>query len=123
MFCTGHVMHMCLIIAKNSSILRLDDSFGEISEKLSCGPQVTITSNIFHIVYVALQLYMMFKYSNVIVNRSKQVARFAFMHCIASSIVFWVSTIINEIMDELTSKMRYHGLKEGILDANSTMSE
>lgn len=49
----------------------------------------------------------MFKYSNVIVNRKKELARFAFMHCIASSIVFWVSCIINEIMDELTSKLSH----------------
>ena len=36
-----------------------------------CESQETITRNVFHVIYVVLQLFMTFKYSNVIVNRSK----------------------------------------------------
>ena len=42
---------------------------------------------------------MIFKYSNVIVNRSKKLARVAFMHCIASDACIWISTIISETME------------------------
>ena len=55
--------------------------------------------------YVCLQLYVIIKYSNLIVNRSKGLARFAFMHCIASSLCSWISTIVSEITDELVLKM------------------
>ena len=44
---------------------------------------------------------MIFKFSNVIVNRSKRLARFAFMHCITSSLCFWVSTIVSETVDSV----------------------
>ena len=32
-------------------------------------------------------------------------ARFAFMHCIGSSLCFWVNTIIDETMDSLVEKL------------------
>ena len=32
-------------------------------------------------------------------------ARWAFMHCIGSSLVFWFSTIINETVDTLVGKL------------------
>ena len=46
-----------------------------------------------------LQLIMIFKFHNVIVNRSKRLARVAFMHCIASSLCFWIGNIIMETFD------------------------
>ena len=44
---------------------------------------------------------MVFKYSNILVNRSKRLAKFAFMHCLATDICLWISTIIGETMDYL----------------------
>lgn len=32
-------------------------------------------------------------------------ARFAFMHCIGSSLCFWVNTIIDETLDSLVEKL------------------
>ena len=51
------------------------------------------------VIYAGLQLYMIFKYSNVIVNRYKRFAKVGFMHCIASDLCIWISTIIYETMD------------------------
>ena len=50
-------------------------------------------------VYATVQLYMIFKYSNVIVNRYKRLANIGFMHCIASDLCIWMYTIISETMD------------------------
>ena len=44
----------------------------------------------------------------MIVNRNKGFARFAFMHCIVSSLCFWIYTIINETLDALVSKKYFH---------------
>ena len=43
----------------------------------------------------------MFKYSDVIVNRKKVVARFAYTHCIVSSLLFWFSTLGQEVIYKL----------------------
>ncbi|TRY73189.1 hypothetical protein TCAL_00941, partial [Tigriopus californicus] len=55
-------------------------------------------------VYSFLLLYILFKYSNVIVNKSRVLARFAFMHCIAASLCFWIFTIVQETVDTIVSK-------------------
>ena len=41
--------------------------------------------------------------SQVIINRCKEMARFALMHCIASSLCFWIWTILRETLDSLNS--------------------
>lgn len=37
----------------------------------------------------------------VIINRCEELARFAMMHCLSSSLCFWVWTILRETMDSL----------------------
>jgi hypothetical protein len=46
-------------------------------------------------------------YSQVIINRCKELARFALMHCIASSLCFWIWTILRETLDSLNSYAKY----------------
>ena len=58
--------------------------------------------------FVILQLFMIFKYSNVIVNRSKRLAKLAFMHCIVSSLCFWLNGIINETRQSLVNHAISH---------------
>jgi hypothetical protein len=41
--------------------------------------------------------------SQVIINRCQELARFALMHCIASSLCFWIWTILRETLDSLNS--------------------
>ena len=66
---------------------------------LQCGNYTSIFSYLLQIIYMFLQLVMIFKFHNVIVNRSKRLARVAFMHCIASSLCFWIGNIILETFD------------------------
>lgn len=44
---------------------------------------------------------MVFENFKVIINRCEELARFSLMHCLASSLCFWVWTILRETMDSL----------------------
>ncbi|CAL4093703.1 unnamed protein product, partial [Meganyctiphanes norvegica] len=46
--------------------------------------------------------FFLFKYSNLIINRWLFVSRFGLMHCIATSLCFWVYMIYEEILYALT---------------------
>lgn len=46
-------------------------------------------------------------YSQVIINRCKELGRFALMHCIASSLCFWIWTILRETLESLNSYVKY----------------
>ncbi len=70
-FCMGHVIHMGLIVAKQISYFENDGDHGN----LQCGRPEVLMNGILQPIYVFLQLFMIFKYSNVIVNRSKRLAR------------------------------------------------
>ena len=63
-------------------------------------------------VYSFLQLYVIYKFGNVIVNKNKILARFAFMHCIGSSLCFWIYTIKNETLDSYIEKYFKHKREE-----------
>ena len=68
-----------------------------------------VTGDILQSFFVILQLFMIFKYSNVIVNRSKRLAKLAFMHCIVSSLCFWLNGIVNETRQSLVNHaIEYH---------------
>ena len=59
-------------------------------------------------IYSFLQLYVIYKFGNVIVNKNKILARFAFMHCIGASLCFWIYTIKNETLDSYIEKFYHH---------------
>ena len=83
-----------------------------------CGNPWAMVSSICQVIYLFLQLFMIFKFSNVIVNRSKRLARLAFMHCIASAICFWISAIINETMDNIL-KTAFDNVRDNFTSANA----
>ena len=68
----------------------------ENRDSIPCWHVSTIIEAILEIIYVFLQLCVIFKFSNVIVNRHKRLARLAFMHCIATSLCSWIGAIIME---------------------------
>ncbi|GLV35744.1 Otopetrin-like c [Carabus blaptoides fortunei] len=96
-FCLGHLIHSGLLLGYQIVFLTSDgDAFYE------CASVATLVLDITYPVYSFLLLYFIFKYSNVIINRSLELARFALMHCMASSLCFWIWTILRETMDSLT---------------------
>ncbi|XP_046653591.1 proton channel OtopLc-like [Daphnia pulicaria] len=52
-------------------------------------------------VYSFYQLFILFKYSNVMINRWNDLARFALMHSMATSLFFWFWSVRNETVDSL----------------------
>ena len=85
--------HLQFITAKDGVISSNQD---ENRDSIPCWSIWPIISAIFEIIYVFLQLCVIFKFSNVIVNRHKRLARLAFMHCIATSLCSWIGAIIME---------------------------
>ncbi|XP_022672950.1 uncharacterized protein LOC111255342 isoform X3 [Varroa destructor] len=54
---------------------------------------------VFHVlrpIYAFYQLFMAFKYSNIVINHSRHIARFGAMHLIATSLYFWFFSIVEE---------------------------
>ena len=71
---------------------------------LCTGNEAVIVHDILYPLYSFLQLYVIYKFGNVIVNKNKILARFAFMHCIGASLCFWIYTIKNETLDSYIAK-------------------
>jgi hypothetical protein len=61
--------------------------------------------------------------SQVIINRCKELARFALMHCIASSLCFWIWTILRETLDSLNSYATHGDYSADDDDARSQEAE
>ena len=66
-----------------------------------------------HPVFSLVQLYFIFKYGNVIVNKNRWLARFAFSHCISSCFSFWINTLLNETLDAIVLKYFPQQLGDG----------
>ena len=98
LFCFGHMIHMGLLIVKEVIISEED------SVEALCGTDVSIAHDVIYPLFSLVQLFFVFKYGNVIVNKNKWLARFTFMHCLCSSLSFWVNTVIQETLDAFVKK-------------------
>ena len=104
-FAIGHLVNVGLQLGKHI-VYFLEGDVGNIQELLSfdCAHVETLLSTCISPIYIAMQLYLTFKYSNVIVNRHKILARFGLMHQIMSSLCIWVYAIVRETMDGIVDK-------------------
>ena len=55
----------------------------------------------------------------MIVNKNKGLARFTFMHCLCSSLSFWLNTIITETLDALVKKYYAAQTVDNCYDSNT----
>ncbi|XP_049865002.1 proton channel OtopLc-like [Pectinophora gossypiella] len=101
-FALGNLVHSVLLITVQVAFL-----FDENIDNEHCIDYVRLTLDIIHPVYCFLQLFFVFKYSNVIILKGQGVARFAFMHMIGSSLCFWISAIVRETILALTIYAQY----------------
>ena len=113
-FCFGHIIHMTLnavkhiysmkvLFHKYRSFLSLLQSADQYVEEV-CGQIPSLAYDLVHATFSLLQLYFIFKYGNVIVNKNKPLARFVFAHCMSSCLSFWVYTLYNETLDAIVKK-------------------
>lgn len=77
---------------------------------LCSGNEAVFIHDVLYPVFSFLQLYVIYKFGNVIVNKNKILARFAFMHCIGASLCFWIYTIKNETLDSYIEKYYHQGI-------------
>ena len=107
-FCFGHLIHMGLIFIRKI-IVYSDKTNPDPNEQMAMvsdcvGGEVVLLHDVLYPVFSFLQLFVIYKFGNVIVNKNKALARFAFMHCIGASLCFWIYTIKNETLDSLNKK-------------------
>jgi hypothetical protein len=102
-FCIGHVVHMGLNFVKE--VIYATSDIDRIKEL--CSSYINLCVDILTPIYSIIQCFVIFKYGNVVVNKKKWLARFAFMHCISASVCLWVHTIANETLDALVVKNFY----------------
>jgi len=103
-FCIGHAVQMGLNLVQEIKFATSQNQ--RVRELCSC--YLNLCVDILTPTYSIIQCFVIFKYGNVIVNKNKWIARFAFMHCISASFCLWMHTIINKILDALVAKHFYN---------------
>merc|ERR1719447_291106 len=73
---------------------------------MGCTCTTDIVMSVLQPVYGFYQLFFIFKYSNLIINRRRTLSRFGLMHCISSSLCFWFYAILQETLLALFSKKK-----------------
>ncbi|XP_045459849.1 proton channel OtopLc-like [Melitaea cinxia] len=96
-FALGHLIHSVLLIAVQVSYY-----FDENIDNEICINIMSVVLDICSPLYCFLQLFFIFKYSNIHVMKAQGLAHFGFMHMIGSSLCFWIMTIIRETVLALT---------------------
>ncbi|XP_018329870.1 proton channel OtopLc-like [Agrilus planipennis] len=102
-FCLGHLIHSVVILVYQ--FIYISDGGDDYFE---CGSVSTLIMDIIYPCYSLVLLFFIFKYANIIINRHTVLARFGLMHCIASSLSFWIWTIIKETANLLRAKQSYN---------------
>uniref|UniRef100_A0A131YBU2 Putative secreted protein n=1 Tax=Ixodes ricinus TaxID=34613 RepID=A0A131YBU2_IXORI len=87
-FCSGHIIHEGLMLSKGIIDWNNDPE--------NCRDVTNVLLHTLRPVFSFYQLFIVFKYSNIVINRFKEVARFGVMHLIATSLHAWFSTIVDD---------------------------
>ncbi|CAH1174261.1 unnamed protein product [Phaedon cochleariae] len=98
-FCMGHLIHSGLILGYQFVFLSAGNN-----RFYECASAPTLILDFIYPLYSFLLLFFIYKYSNVIINRNAVLARFGIMHCLSSSICFWIWTICREVLEAIASK-------------------
>lgn len=102
-FCFGHVIHEGLRFGQQLYFfVVVADSNRSLS---SCQDMPAMVAHLVTPLYSFYQLFMLFKYSNLVINRHKTLARFGLMHIIGTSVTFWFRTIIEEAFEDFVHKI------------------
>ncbi|CAH0664181.1 unnamed protein product [Chilo suppressalis] len=96
-FALGHLIHSTLLIAVQIAQLLDEDVDND-----DCVVISQVVLDVLSPFYSFVQLYFIFKYSNVIILKSPGLAHLAIMHIIGSSLCFWLSAIVRETILALT---------------------
>ena len=114
-FCFGHLIHMGLNFVKRLYMKEIEN---EIIRDY-CVTNEKLAHDVIYSLFALVQLFFLFKYGNVIVNKNKALARFSFMHCASSSLSFWINTVLQETLDTLVKKYFTYSKIDGCGDNNN----
>lgn len=87
-FCCGHLIHEGLLLGQ--------EIIAWVHSRTECGEVSVLMVHIVTPIFSFYQLFFMFKYSNIVINRFVGFAQFGILHCIATSLSFWFSTIVDD---------------------------
>ncbi|KAG8191213.1 hypothetical protein JTE90_021949 [Oedothorax gibbosus] len=102
-FCFGHLINEGLQLGQQVLDLVQADR-----RALGCGQPTTLVLHAVRPIYSFYQLFIVFKYSNIVINRHKSVAYFALMHIMGTCLCYWFGTIVEDAMEDYHHKL---GLK------------
>ncbi|CAB3256575.1 unnamed protein product [Arctia plantaginis] len=92
-FALGHLVHSVLLLAVQIGLIT-----DENIDNDKCVSIVQVVLDVMVPLYCFLQLFFVFKYSNVIILKVPGLAYLAFMHLIGTSLCFWISAIVREVL-------------------------
>jgi len=98
-FCFGSVIHEGLRFGQQLYFFATSNE--------NCRDFAALMAHLVTPLYSFYQLFMMFKYSNLVINRHKILARFGLMHIIGTCVTFWIRTILEEAFEDFVHKMDY----------------
>jgi len=101
LFCLGSMIHLGLDLGqKIQYLLSPDPSFS----RCTCASDIVIA--VLQPIYVFYNLFFVFKFSNLIINKNVLRARLGAMHCICASLCFWIQAIMKETLQAIYSKKK-----------------
>jgi len=100
-FCFGHLIHSGLNLGQKILYLTADDGAFE-----ACTCMSDVIASVLQPVYAFYNLFFVYKYSNLVINKRPQLAKFGMMHCISASISFWIYTIMQETLQAIYAKKK-----------------
>ncbi|XP_012287936.1 otopetrin-3 [Orussus abietinus] len=109
-FCFGHLIHSGLLLVYEVVFLTSEEFY-------ECFSPAALVFDAIYPIYSFFQLFFIFKYSNVIINHCKVIARMLVMHTIASSLCFWVWAIVRESTDSLSRHANAADKEDGAEDS------
>ena len=121
-FCFGHLSNILLHLVRQFHAY-LDptcDNERDICVGGEVKGQIVLLHDFVYFFFSVLELFTIFAFGNVVVNKNKILARFGFMHCISASLCFWLYTIKNETLDSYVEKLHPHSCDEWAVIPNQT---
>ncbi|XP_064115664.1 proton channel OtopLc-like isoform X2 [Macrobrachium nipponense] len=114
-FCFGYLTHTGLELGQKILYLTEDDPAFD-----DCTCTTDVIMSVLQPVYAFYQLFFIFKYSNLIINRRVVLSKFGIMHCIGASLCFWVYTILQETLQAIFKKK---GHKDDYIDTSEPYAQ
>ncbi|XP_029831143.3 proton channel OtopLc [Ixodes scapularis] len=100
-FCCGHLIHEGLLLGK--------EVIGWMHGGEICADISLLVVHVVRPIFSFYQLYFLFKYSNIVINRWVVMAKFGIMHCFATTLSYWFRTIVDDAYGDVIKANKHQG--------------